>query len=473
MSDASPVDRRLLRWALALLPAIALWLWPRPEGITAEGWRLFAIFVATILGSITRPMAGGAVVLLAITAAALTGALPIDQALRGYSDPVVWLVLAAFCISRGMIRTGLGRRLALLFIRALGRRSLGLGYALVATDGVLAAVIPSNGARSGGILFPIARSIAETYDSRPGDSARRLGAFLMVLLYQCDVVVCAMFLTGQASNPLIAKFGQQVTGWTIDYPHWFAAAVVPGLVSLLAVPWLLYKLFPPELQDTPEAARFAAGELERLGPPSRDERIMLAVFALAAGLWMTAALHHVDYAVVALLGVAALLLTGVLTWDDVVSERAAWDVFIWYGGLLRLGLALGEAGITRKFADAAAGTTQGWMWWSALAVLALVYFFAHYGFASITAHVTAMLTPFLVVVMAAGAPPHLALLVLAAFSNLSAALTHFGTTPGPIYFGAGYVGQGTWWRLGLFVALFNLVVWSTLGPLWWRLIGFW
>jgi DASS family divalent anion:Na+ symporter len=205
-------------------------------------------------------------------------------------------VLAAFCISRAMIHTGLGRRIALLFIRAMGRRTLGLGYALIATDGVLASVIPSNGARAGGILFPIARSIAETYESRPGESARRLGAYLMVLLYQCDVVICAMFLTGQASNPLIAKLGLQATGWNIDYTHWLAGAIVPGLVSLALVPLLLYRLFPPELKETPEAAAFARRELEALGRTSRGERVMMAVFVLVGALWMTTAWHHIDYA---------------------------------------------------------------------------------------------------------------------------------------------------------------------------------
>ena len=112
-------------------------------------------------------------------------------------------------MSRGMIKTGLGRRIAFLFIRAIGKHSLGLGYALVLTDMLLAMVIPSNGARAGGIIFPVAKSLAEAYDSRPGETANRLGSFLMTLIYQCDVIVCAMFLTGQASNVLIAKFAQQ------------------------------------------------------------------------------------------------------------------------------------------------------------------------------------------------------------------------------------------------------------------------
>src|SRR5262245_35564628 len=173
MDTASPVEttnkelrrRQLLKWGAVLLSAAVILLFPVPQGITPASWRLLAIFIATIVGSILRPLPGGAVVLLGVSAVALVGALPIQQALGGYADKTVWLVLAAFFMSRGMIKTGLGRRIAYLFIRRLGRRSLGLGYSLVATDFVLASFIPSVGARNGGIVFPIAKSLVQAYGS--------------------------------------------------------------------------------------------------------------------------------------------------------------------------------------------------------------------------------------------------------------------------------------------------------------------
>lgn len=473
---------RLIKWAIVAACALSVAFAPVPAGITAQSWRLLAIFIATIIGSILRPIPGGAVVLLGITAVALSGALPVNEALRGYADPIVWLVLAAFMISRGMIKTGLGRRIAFLFIRAIGRRSLGLGYALISTDMLLASVVPSNGARSGGIIFPIAKSLAEAYDSEPGPTARRLGAFLMVLLYQCDVIVCAMFLTGQASNVLIAKFAMQLTGIELTYTRWAIGAIVPGLISLLVVPLLLYRLFPPEIKHTPAAAEFAAAELKRIGPMRWPEKIMLMVFGLVATLWIIGdklpgltggRFGAIHYAVVALVGICVLLLSGVLDWEDVVSERGAWDVFIWYGGLVRMAEALGETGITKRFAETAAGFTAGWTWWAALGGLLLLYFYAHYAFASITAHATAMYVPFLVVILAAGAPPYLAVLSLAYFSNLDASLTHYGTTPAPIWFGAGYVKQRTWWWLGLVVSVPNILIWMGVGLLWWKLLGWW
>ncbi|MFS8084164.1 MAG: anion permease, partial [Acidobacteriota bacterium] len=180
-----------------------------------------------------------------------------------------------------------------------------------------------------------------------------------------------------------------------------------------------------------------------------------------------------DYAIPPLLGVAALLMAGVLEWRDLISERGAWDVFIWYGGLVRMAEALGESGITKRFAEVAGSLTGGWIWWLALGALLLIYFYAHYGFASITAHATAMYTPFLVVILAAGAPAYLAVLSLAYFSNLNASLTHYGTTPAPIYFGAGYVKQRTWWLLGLLVSVPNILIWTIMGFGWWKLLRWW
>ena len=463
----------IVRWIIVIGSGVLVLLAPVPEGIEQNAWHLLAIFVATMFGLVVQPLPGGAMVLLGVAATAILGVLPPLTALAGYSDPVVWLVLTAFMIARGMIKSGFGRRLALIFIRLIGGTSLGLGYALAVTDGVLASVIPSNSARAGGTIFPLAKSIAESYGSRPGPTAERLGAFLMPLLYQTDVIVCAIFLTGQASNPLIADFAEQVTGEQISYLRWLLGGIVPGLISLLMVPYLMYRLFPPEVKHTPDAARFAQTELHAMGPLSRSEILMLCVFVVVFVLWLTPSLHGISYTNVALLGLALMLVTGVLTWQDVTTEHTAWNVFVWYGGLLQLARLLGESGITDWFAETTAGYMTGWSWQLALAVLVLVYFYAHYAFASITAHVSAMYIPFLVVAIAAGAPALLAAMVLLYFSNLCASLTHYGTTPAPIFFGADYVAQGKWWRIGFVVSVAHILVWSVVGSLWWKMLGWW
>lgn len=461
---------RPVRWAIVLAAALATLAIPLP-GLPAGAQTMAAVFAGTIVGVIVQPIPGGAMVLLGVFAATFTGVLPVEKALSAYASPTVWLVLVAILMSRAMISTGLGRRIALHFVRLIGHHSLGLSYAMAATELVLASVIPSNGARSGGIVFPIASSIVRTYDSTPGPTARRLGAYLMVTLYQVDVIVCAMFLTGQASNLLIADFARPFIGEPISYVRWLVAGAVPGVVSLLVVPYLLYRWFPPEITETPGAAAYARDELARLGPIRGHERIMAGTFVLVCGLWLLSGWLTIHYTVVAFIGLAVLFITGVLTWDDVLAERTAWDIFIWYGGMIRLAEGINEYGITKRFAEVASSYTTGFPWVAALFILLVVYFYAHYGFASITAHVTSMFVPFVTLVTLAGAPPMFTVMAFACFANLSAALTHYGTTPAPIWFGAGYVSQATFWRWGLVTSIVTFTIWSTIGFAWWVFLG--
>jgi DASS family divalent anion:Na+ symporter len=446
---------------------------PAPVAVTPQAWRLLAIFAGTIVGLMVQPLPLGAMALVGLSLAALTGALPAGQALAGYAEPLVWMVLAAFCISRGMIKTGLGRRIGFHFIRAMGRTSLGLGYAIVATDTVLGTVVPSNGARAGGILFPVVKSLAESYDSRPGPTAARLGTFLTLMVYHCDITVSALFLTGNAANPLVASLARQVGGVEIGYGTWLLGAIGPALVSMIVLPLVLYRRRPPAVTETPGAAEFGRAQLAALGPMTRPEKVMLGVFAIITLLWMTTGWHGVDYPITALLGLTALLAGGVLTWDDVLSERSGWDVFVWYGAIFQMARALADAGVTSAFAAAAGRAMHGVPWPAAFVLLVFAYLYAHYAFATITARVSALYGALLLVLVAAGTPRHLAVYAMSYVSALGAALTHYGTTTSPIYYGGGYTTQGEWWRNGFLLATLNTLVWLTAGAAWWKLLGWW
>ena len=204
-----------------------------------------------------------------------------------------------------------------------------------------------------------------------------------------------------------------------------------------------------------------------MGPPGRNERVMLAVFSTVLLLWLSAEWHGASPTAIAYLGLALLLVTRVLDWQDVLAEKGAWDALIWFGGLVMLAGQLDKAGLPKAFAGAAAGLVGGWPWWWALAALMVVYLYSHYVFASLVAHVTAMFPAFFAVAVGLGAPPLLTALGFGFFSSLNAAITHYGTGPAPIVFGAGYLTQGEWWRIGFVISLVHLGIWLPIGFLWW------
>ncbi len=461
------------RLSIAIIVALVIWLIPAPQGVSAGAWHLLAIFVATVVGIILEPLPMGAVALCGIAAVTLTHTLTLRETLSGFSHPVIWLVVIAFFISRGFIKTGLGSRIAYFFMKLLGRRTIGLGYSLIATDLVIAPAIPSITARAGAVIYPIVRSVAEAFDSRPGDGTeRKIGAFLILNSFYGNLVTSAMFLTAMAANPLSVQMAAD-QGIEISWTLWAIAAVVPGFASLLIVPVVLYKLFPPLIKETPRAAEIARNRLAEMGPLKRDEWIMLFTFALLLFLWIFGNRLKVHSAVAALVGLTILLLTRVLTWKDILAEKGAWDTFIWLSTLVMMATYLNNLGLVTWFSGVVGGLFNNTGWLPAFLALSLVYFYSHYFFAGNTAQISSMYAAFLAVALVVGTPPLLAALVLAFFSNLFSSMTHYGTGPAPVLFGAGYVRLADWWKLGAVISVVNIVIWLGIGGIWWRLLRFW
>jgi DASS family divalent anion:Na+ symporter len=468
-----PASSRYVRLGVAAGLGAAIWFAPTPGGVTPDAWHLLAIFVATVAGIMLAPLPMGAIALLGVAATTLTGTLSIGDALSGFGNRVVWLVVMAFFISRGIIKTRLGARIAYLFVALLGRRTLGLGYSMVASDLVLSPAIPSNTARAGAVIFPVVRSVAEAFESRPADgTARRMGAFLIQCAFQGNLITSAMFLTAMAANPLAAHMAESL-GIEITWTRWAGAACVPGLISLLVVPFVLYKLYPPDIKRTPEAAQIARKRLDELGSLQRGEWIMLGTIVLLLALWIFGRQLHVHSTTAALVGLGVLLITRVLTWEDVLNEKGAWNTFIWLSALVMMASYLSKLGLIGWFSEQVGSLFTGVGWLPAFVMLSLIYFYSHYFFASNTAHISAMYAAFLAVAVGVGSPPVLAALVLGYFSNLFSSMTHYSTGPAPVLFGAGYVRLGEWWKLGAIISVVNIIIWLGLGGIWWKIIGIW
>ncbi len=167
------------------------------------------------------------------------------------------------------------------------------------------------------------------------------------------------------------------------------------------------------------------------------------------------------------------MLVNVINWDDLLDEHRAWDALIWFAPLVMMSDAMNELGVIRILSGKLFSLMAGWSWPLVWFALVACYCYIHYSFASMTAHVTALYPGFLAAALAGGVPAILAGLTLAYFSNLNAAMTHYGTGSAPVYFNAGYVSQSEWWRVGFLISVVNLIIWMGIGPIWWKLVGIW
>lgn len=449
-----------------------MWLLPHSPAIEPRAWRLLTIFVATIAGIVARPLPMSAVALAGLAAILATRTLTVGEALSGFANPTSWLVVTTFFLAAGFTTTGLGSRIAYALVAVSGRSTLGLSYGLMATDLALAPAIASNTARAGGVVYPILRSIVDSVLTTDGRRAPRASAFLTLTAYQATVVSGSMFLTAMVANPLVAQLAA-AQGIVITWSRWALAAVVPGLVSLAITPLVVYRVCRPETVLTTDAQTMAREALRALGPMSRTETAMAITSVGLIAAWIAGPRLALDPSAAALIAVAVLLVTGVLSWNDLVRVSEAWNTFVWFSVLITMAGFLGEAGLVRAFSTGVASRFEGVGWVPGFMGLGLVYFYSHYFFASNTAHSGAMFAPFLAVALALGTPPMLAALVLAFFSNLCACTTHYGTPAGPVLFGSGYVPLGTWWKAGAILSAVHIVTWLGVGGLWWKLLGLW
>lgn len=466
----TPVMRKFFSFLLCGGVGLAVWFAPIPSGISVNAWHLLAIFLFTILGLIIKPLPMGGLAILSLTLIMMTGTLTVSEALSGFTNNTVWLIVMAFFIARGFIKTGFGLRIAYFLMRLFGKSTLGMAYAMALTDIVLAPTIPSVTARAGGVVFPVVTSLAKAFGSEPRTNPRKIGAFLIQAVFQTGAITSAMFLTAMAGNPMIAELAEGV-GISISWGSWAIAAFVPGFISLAVVPYIVYKLYPPEKKKTPEAREIASTRLKEMGRMTQKEWVMIGAFILLVSLWAFGRNLGLDATITAMIGLSILLASNVLTWENVLEEKGAWDTLIWFSILITMATYLNKLGLMHWFSDQVMGHVQGFPWLGGFAILALIYFYSHYFFASNLAHISAMYPPFLILSIALGTPPALAALVLGFFSSLFGTLTQYGSGPAPILFGAGYVPIGKWWQIGLYVSIVNIFIWAFVGGLWWKILG--
>lgn len=405
----------------------------------------------------------------------------INDALSGFSNSLIWLIVVSIIIARGVIKTGLGERLAYYFISIFGKRTLGIAYSIVASETILAPVTPSNTARAGAIINPIVQAISRSFKSSPEDNTQsKIGTYLSLVNYQANPISSAMFITATAPNPLVVDLVAQATNMEISltWTQWALGMFLPGICAMFIMPLVIYFLSPPTIRQTPNASKFAKERLAELGAMKRAEKIMLGVFLLLLALWAGAlGLFFgisLNATTVALLGLSLVLVSGVLSFDDVLKEKTAWNTLVWFSALVMMATMLGKLGVTQFLAEALGGlaSSMGLGEISVMIFLSLAFLYAHYFFASTTAHISAMFFVFYSAGLALGAPPLLYAFIMITSSNIMMALTHYATGTAPVIFGTNYVTLKRWWGVGFVISVVDMSVMISVGLIWWKFLGF-
>ena len=473
LTSQGPLSGRTLKILMPILFAAIFFVIPAPIGLEAQAWKLFGIFAGTILMLMLQGLPEPSAIIVGVTAAGLI-VVPIKDVLVGYTDTTVWLIVVAVMLSLGFKKSGLAKRFGLLLIKSFGESSLGLGYVIGVIDLMLAPVIPSAPARGGGLVYPLAQGIFEVVGSKPNENPRRLGAYLTVLLYMMDMVAGSLFMTGMGANLLTIKFASQILEVKVSWGLWTLAAV-PGFIVLMLVPYIVYKMYPPELKSVEEVREMAREQLKTLGSITKRELIVGVTFLLSLVLWSTSSKTQIDTTIVAFLGVTIMLLTDVIQWKDIADSKETWGILIWFGGIIGLSSALDKFGFFKWLTVVMKDIlpAQGIGTFTTFVIIALLAVIPHYVFPSLVGYIATFAPVIFSFVAVTGAPRYPATFLVAFLMVISSTLTHYGNGLGPLLMGTGYVEKTAWWKIGFIVTLLATVVYLTLGLAYWKVIGLW
>ncbi len=462
-----------IKSAACLALVVGFWFIPAPAGLSEFTWHILGLYLGTVLGVVLRPFPEPVILITSLSILAVPY-MKLGDALKEFSSSTSWLILTAFVIGHCFVVTGLGKRIAYFLIDKFGHTTLRLGYVSTLTDFILSPAIPSNTARSGGLVYPIFQSLAYTLDSYPDKNPNRVGRFFMTLLYQNSLTTGTLFITSGAIMPMMIRLCNDIMGADISWVGWATAMLVPGCILLIVTPYIVYKLNPPELKVVDNKAIAKAGR-EELGPMSRREKTLAALFVIAIIGWMTGEITGIATAAIALAFLALATVTGVISWSQVMDVKAGWSTYLWYSGIMSISGVLTRGGFFKWLG----------VWFEthldlhgidplvALAALLLITMLVRYFFASTIAYVVTFVPVIFTLGQVFGLPAIPLLLLVAASAQLASLLTHYGNAVGPLLFGAGYVSEGRWWFTGHIIAYYSMVVYFVVGLTWWKVLGLW
>ncbi|MDR1907995.1 MAG: anion permease [Holosporales bacterium] len=446
---------------------------PPPAGVDPKAFPIFGIFIAVILGVLLQPYPMVVVTLIGFFACLIFKLIPASEGFACFGQSVVWLVVFASIAAKSFVKTNLGHRTACFFIQKMGHSSLSLAYGITFGELILSPMIPSNTARASCVTVPLTVSISESLGSFATNHTEGVvGRFLSLCSVHANQLTCAVFLTSVASNPICQNFMADI-GIHVSWIEWFIIASVPGLLCLFAMPWIMYKLSPPQLTKIANAGEIAQKQLSTMPPMSKKEYITMFVFIGMLTCWIFGDVIHVPTGVVALGGLCALLATNVLDAEDLTGAKDIWSICIWLSILNVMALKLTEFGLIQHYSLVLRGSVSGMAWPLALCVVSVTYYFARYLVPGNVLHACAMFPPFAQLLIACGVPAKLGCMTLGIITAYCGFVTPYGSSSCPLYFNTGYIDQRLWWRIGFITTLIYFAIWGIFGGIWWKILGYW
>jgi sodium-dependent dicarboxylate transporter 2/3/5 len=457
------------RWASLLIAAVVfllIYLAPNPSGLSPEGQSVIAVFAATIILWVTRPISFPMTFFFIAAALVATGVFTPESAFQGAGSSTIFFLVGAIILALSLSKHNLDKRIALTFLKRFGSSPRAFLLGIVMISAFLSMAMPAHAVVA--LLIPITLSIL-----RASEAATERTNFskcaLLSLAYGSSVGSMGTILGG-ARNPLaISILHQQFPEQTVSFVGWFVAAAPVVLVMVFLVFLVMMVFYPPEDIDMEYLRDYLGREVRKMGALSFDEIKVLFFLVLAFVLWATFG-TLVGMATVAVFVAGLLGVTNTLSWEDVESNMP-WGIIFLYAGAITLAFALSQE--TNAASFIATNVIGSFAFQPYLAILVVVTLTVFLSEVMSNSAATGTILPITLTILSAAAlSPQLAMFVVA-LPSAFAFMFIIGTPGSAMVYDTGLLRTRDFLKPGLSLNLIGIGIFMTVGLGWWKLIGLW
>lgn len=372
-----------------------IWIAPLPEGMSMAGKSTLAVLVWATIMWVTEALPVGVTGLLIPMLLVMGGAVnKFPAAANGFSQPVVFLTLAAFVFAAIVQAAGLDRRVALTLLKKMRVKEVGgVIWGMFGVNLVLSLIIPAANARAA-TLLPVVNGITRLFGDTPEERAGKKAIVIQTLVYG-SMISGMCIMTAHLPNLILVGLFETELAYNLSYFNWFLLQW-PYLGMFVITQWWVRYYFKTHGVAIPGGIAKVKELHAELPKTSQTEWLIIAVFALVGLLWMTESLHKIKAHNAALIGIAIIFTPGLFGFKwKALQDRTIWGTWLLLAGAMSMSAAMGSSGLAKWLSDIVHPLAEGRQWWATLLILMVGTHIIRLGMLSNVAAI-AMLAPILI-----------------------------------------------------------------------------
>lgn len=453
---------------------IMMLLFFAPEELSQSGIAIAASTVWIATWWITEAVPIPVTSLLPLVLFPMTEGLEMGATASSYGDETVFLFMGGFMIALAMEKWNLHRRIALTIISLIGTNMDRIVLGFMVATGFLSMWISNTATAM--MMVPIGLAIIyQVSDALKDDdsidtSKENFGfgkALMLGIAYSASLGGVAT-LIGTPPNTLLAGAIDTMYGIELSFAKWMLFGVPLAWTFIIIVWFYLVKFaYPSKLKELPGGQAVITNEKDKLGRASMEEKLVFAVFCLAAFSWITRTfllsnfINGLSDGVIAIAFAVILFIIPsiskpgdhLLDWETAV--KLPWGILLLFGGGLAIAAGFVESGLSDWIGEQLIGLQGVSLIVVILSVATLVIFLTE--ITSNTATASMMFPIMASLAVALGFHPY-ALMVAAAVAASCAFMLPVATPPNAVVFGSGYLRIPDMAKAGFALNLIGIVL---------------